>query len=280
MENRDRASGWKHAKLSGHKNEEILALRMREDKEYIKDFLARIGKADRKIKSVDIGGLCETDVPCIFDGEKTKSKPDMKITFDDDSVYRISIKKSTGGQVYLINTQRFINGFEKQYNKVISENVKRAIKLFWGYSDETNEVIEKFTTQRNYETRKRRVVADTLIAFDKTLYDALLEWFKLNIADITDFCFSKGLAANKEDWADVVWYKNELDENDEDEIFVIKDLCALMEKNADKYVFYGNRTGGSTIQLPFGFVQWHSPTKKIPGDMQFHHKLDTIKKLK
>lgn len=279
MEQRNRSSGWKHAKLSGHKNEAILALRMQEDKEYIKNFLDRIGKSNSTIKSVEIGGLYETDVPCVFDGEKTKSKTDMKIMFDDDSVYKISIKKSEGGQVYLINTQRFISGFEKQYNKNIPENVKRAIKLYWGYSDETDDVIEKFATQKDYEKRKRRVVADTLKLFDPILYKCLLNWFKENIYEITDFCFSRGLAANEEDWADVVWYKNELNENNEDEVFVISALCKKMKENADKFVFYGNRTGGSTIQLPFGFVQWHSPTKKIPGDMQFHHKLATIKKV-
>ena len=42
---------------------------------------------------------------------------------------------------------------------------------------------------------------------------------------------------------------------------------------------YGNKTGGSTIQLPFGMVQWHSPTKKIPGDMQFHHSYEKIMEL-
>ena len=39
---------------------------------------------------------------------------------------------------------------------------------------------------------------------------------------------------------------------------------------------YGPRNGGSTIQLPFGFVQWHSPRKIIPGNIQFHHDYDKI----
>ena len=36
---------------------------------------------------------------------------------------------------------------------------------------------------------------------------------------------------------------------------------------------FGSRMGGSTILLPFGFVQWHQHA------MQFHHRLKSIKEL-
>ena len=35
----------------------------------------------------------------------------------------------------------------------------------------------------------------------------------------------------------------------------------------------GQTRGGTTIKLPFGFVQWHQ------GQIQFHHNLDLIKKI-
>jgi len=41
----------------------------------------------------------------------------------------------------------------------------------------------------------------------------------------------------------------------------------------------GSVLGGSTIQLPFGFVRWHSPSKTIPGQMQFHHSFSKISQL-
>ena len=53
-------------------------------------------------------------------------------------------------------------------------------------------------------------------------------------------------------------------------------MTAMLEKHASDGTEYGNVGGGTTIQLPFGFVQWHSPTKKIPGDMQFHHNHEKI----
>ena len=73
----------------------------------------------------------------------------------------------------------------------------------------------------------------------------------------------------------MIWYVNELDENDMDDMFHVNDIKASLRPTAE----YGTRTGGSTIQLPFGFVQWHSPTKVIPGCMQFHHSFEKIKEL-
>ena len=270
--NRDRAAGWKHAKLSGHENEFKLEVLMQSDGKIQKSFLERIGKANEKIVHIDIGGLCEKDVDCIFVGEKTKSKTDMHIVLSDDSRYNISIKKSEGGQVYLIGPTRFINGFEKQYSVKIPDNIKRAISLFWGTANDVLDIVNQFGTKKSYETRKHRLVGDTLCKYDKILYFELLSWFKDNMYNVTDFCFSKGLAKNSCDWANVVWYKNELGENEVDKIFLIEDLCKQCEKNANIATEYGSVNGGTTIQLPFGFVQWHSPTKKIPGDMQFHHK--------
>ena len=64
-------------------------------------------------------------------------------------------------------------------------------------------------------------------------------------------------------------------ENDMDDLYYVEDIKKKLTKTAE----YGNKTGGSTIQLPFGFVQWHSPKKVIPGCMQFHHNYQKIKDL-
>ena len=39
----------------------------------------------------------------------------------------------------------------------------------------------------------------------------------------------------------------------------------------EKETFFGTTNGGTTIQLPFGFVQWHQ------HQMQFHHNYYKIK---
>lgn len=275
-EHRDRAEGWKHAKLSGHENEAKLEFLMETDHEVQRFFLRKIGKPNCKITHVDVGGLSETNVPCIFPGETTKSKTDMHVVLDDGSKYNVSIKKSLAGQVYLINANRFISGFEIQYKTSIPTNIKRAILLFWGYADDIPNILSSYGTKLNYETRKHRLVGDTLKKYDKNLYTDLLNWFKSNIRNIADFCFSKGLAKNSSDWANIVWYRNLLGENQVNDIYFIDEMTTMLEKHASDGTEYGNVGGGTTIQLPFGFVQWHSPTKKIPGDMQFHHNHEKI----
>ena len=278
-EHRDRAEGWKHAKLSGHENESKLESLMESNHDIQQFFLDKIGKPNCKITHVDVGGLFETNVPCIFDGETTKSKTDMHVVLSDGSKYNISIKKSLAGQVYLINANRFIKGFEIQYHTTIPSNVKRAIMLFWGYADDTESIVKAYGTKLDYETRKHRLVGDTLKKYDKSLYNALLDWFKDNAKNIADFCFSKGLAKNSSDWADIVWYRNLLGENQVNDIYFIDDMTSVLEKHARQNTEYGSVGGGTTIQLPFGFVQWHSPTKKIPGDMQFHHNHEKVASL-
>ena len=114
--------------------------------------------------------------------------------------------------------------------------------------------------------------------YNETLYNKLLIWFRDNIYNITDFCFSKGLAKNKEDWADIVWYKNELGENSVDKMFLISEIRSKVIEKLD-LIEYGNIHGGTTIQLPFGFVQWHSPQKTFPGCLQFHHSYDKIQNI-
>ena len=272
---RNRAEGWQHAKLSGHENEALLEALVENDGE-LQDRLLACGKfpyAD--IDKIDFGGLRESEVDCILGG-KTKSKSDMHIYLFNGKQINVSIKKSEGGQVYLIGVDRFIEGFEIQFHKVIPDDVKRAISLFWGTANDTRDIVKEFGGKNKaYELRKHRLVRETLVAYDSYLSDVLIKWFNDNMGEVFLFCFSIGLAANENEWADIVWYRNELAENDLDEMFNVADILKRLTPTAE----YGTRTGGSTIQLPFGFVQWHSPTKTIPGCMQFHHSYEKIRSL-
>lgn len=269
MAGRNRAEGWKHAKLSGHENEALVEAIVENDGDLQNRLLTCGGMPDGKIKTVDFGGLKETLVDCVLGG-KTKSKTDMHLYLDDGKQLNVSIKKSTGGQVYLIGSDRFVDGFEAQFHKMIPYTVKRAIALYWGTAEDTLDIINEYSTKHKaYELRKRRVVKETLDAYDPSLSMELLRWFNENIVDVFYFCFKTGLAKDRIDWADIIWYKNELGENDVDGLFSIKEIGIKLPPTAE----YGTRTGGSTIQLPFGFVQWHQ------GCMQFHHNYEKIKEL-
>ena len=48
----------------------------------------------------------------------------------------ISLKKDDCGQVFLIGIDRFIHGFELQYQKIIPAEVKRAIQLYFGSAND------------------------------------------------------------------------------------------------------------------------------------------------
>jgi len=269
---RDRSSGWQHAKLSGHENESDVE-NLFSDSNFRNEFSKRLGIG--RIKSASVGGLCETDVPSVF-GDKTKSKTDLQLLLEDGNTINISIKKSWGGQVYLIGVDRFIAGFEAQYKKNIPGEVKEALYLFFYGHSEIDSILKDpaivgdlNAKDLHYVTKRRRLTKDLLEKYDSSKVYALLNWFKENIGLLADFCFSRGLAKNSSDWADYVWYINLLGEDDFNEIYSISDIKAAAEDSKD-LVFYGDRGGGTTIQLPFGFVQWHL------CQIQFHHGLGKL----
>lgn len=273
MANRNRAGGWQYAKLSGHTNEKLAAKLTKSDIAIQKRLLACAHLNNVQIIDVQYGGICETDVECILGG-KTKSKTDLWLSLSNGKRLNVSIKKDTGGQVFLIGIHRFMDGFEKQYHTAIPVDVKRALELYFGSADDVPDIVAHFGGKNKaLELRKHRLVAETLRAYDAGLHTALLSWFNGNMSNIFDFCFSRGLASNASDWAEILWYKNMIGESQIDTMIYLPEAAKAFPPNAS----YSPRNGGSTIQLPFGFVQWHSPRKVIPGNLQFHHSFEKIR---
>ncbi len=271
---KNRSQGWQYAKLSGHLNEQLVCDEIKSNKD-LQNRLITVAGCKGHFKSVSIGGLHETEVISVF-GDKTKAKPDVIVSLDNGETVRVSIKKSLSGQVYLVTIERFIACFEIQTGRIIPNDVKKAISLFWGSATNTRTIINEINGKhKSYELRKNRLVSETLYAYDARLSEGLIDWFNDNIKDIFEICFSKGSVRNSAYWANVVWYINLIGDVVVDEMFNIESLKQKMPANAH----YGNRGGGTTIQLPFGFVQWHSPFKTIPGSIQFHHQFKAIEDL-
>lgn len=278
MEYRDRASGWKYAKLSGHKNEDLVKARLDQDPEYAKALLARLGLVGETIRGTSIGGLHETNVPSVNGKRKTKSKTDLKIFLASGKRVNISIKKSLSGQVYFVRAGIFIDTFEKQFQKKIPESVKRAIKLFWAAAEDAIPIIESYadkTNMKNYDLQIRHesLNATTLKNYSEELYWELLSWFMENISELTALSFAMGAVRDREEWSDFVWYINLLEENDVDAVFSIEELCKSATAVAVEGTCYSEKNGGTTIQLPFGFVQWHQ------GQLQFHHNYEKMRNM-
>lgn len=269
---RDRATGWQHAKLSGHENESDVEQLFNDDNFKVA-FSKRLGIGE--IASATVGGLRETDVISVF-GDKTKSKTDLTIVLKDGNTVNISIKKSWGGQVYLIGVDRFIAGFEKHFDKEIPAQIKELLYIYFYGSPKTDSLLNDAKVIANetaalvsYQKKHNRLVWTSLYNWDKSKADSLLQWFKDNISEIAEYCFARGLAKDKKDWAQYVWYINILGEDDFDEIFSISDIKSAMSSHLDE-VCPSSQNGGSTTQLPFGFVQWHQQK------MQFHHSLEKL----
>lgn len=269
---RDRATGWRHAKLSGHENESDVEQLFNDDNFKVA-FSKRLGIGE--IASATVGGLRETDVISVF-GDKTKSKTDLTIVLKDGNTVNISIKKSWGGQVYLIGVDRFIAGFEKHFDKEIPAQIKELLYIYFYGSPKTDSLLNDAKVIANetaalvsYQKKHNRLVWTSLYNWDKSKADSLLQWFKDNISEIAEYCFARGLAKDKKDWAQYVWYINLLGEDDFDEIFSISDIKSAMSSHLDE-VCPSSQNGGSTTQLPFGFVQWHQQK------MQFHHSLEKL----
>lgn len=275
LEHRNRATGWRYAKLSGHTNEERVKDLVEKDLEYQKCLLKRIG-VEGHVSFCDIGGLHEKNVPGVL-GKSTKSKTDLKIYLDNKKHINMSVKKSPTGQVYFVRVGLFFDVFERQFQTIIPDKVKRAMNLFWSAADDADQIIRDYVKPEEdphcLQRRHKSLNATTLKRYDIRLYSEMLDWFKENASNLAILSFSTGAAKNSADWADYVWYINTLEENDMDFIFPIKEIAEAANIAAEEHTYYGDTNGGTTIHLPFGFVQWHQ------RKMQFHHEFEKVKSL-
>ena len=76
MEHRDRATGWQHAKLSGHKNEDLVNILLDTNPEYANDFLCRLGLQGEAIKetATDLKDKATKTAKQVADSVKSKVK--------------------------------------------------------------------------------------------------------------------------------------------------------------------------------------------------------------
>ena len=272
---RNRSDGWKHAKISGHRNEVLIAEKIMNDSDFSSKLKTML-KKDFEIRKAETDGLKSKKVIDVF-GTKTIQKTDLKIFWENNSFTNISIKKSRAGQVFLISFDNFIKGFELQFNSKIPTDVKRALSLFISGAKDIETILSNAEYQENdkkitiYERRKKRLTWETLKKYDHELTEALLFWLKKNVRDLILFCFQRGLVVQESNWAEYLWYCNTINENNNNIILKIEKVAEeLSAERYQKNIVPGDRNGGTTIQLPFGFLQWHQ--KKL----QFHHKMDLI----
>ena len=283
MSGRNRAEGWQHAKISGHEYERIFENAINKGEKpllkELQDCLVSMGRSPDIIECSADAGTSRVDDFC---GGKTTSKADAHVTLKDGHTIGISIKKSDGGQVQLTSLERFVSGIQHQTGNPIPKGALWSLQALTG---ETGGItIESFAkgvtltdkTKRGHtdllEREDNRLLAKTIKREFPKEWTALTEWFRLEFEAITRLVFSRGYCANQIDWAEIVHYRNK--SKTSSPIFIpINDIVNCTgQEHIDP-----SPGQGSTLWLPWGFLQVHRPTpsgkpKSGPFQLQFHHK--------
>lgn len=283
---RNRSEGWKYAKKGGHKLEEMLKKKIKNDPGFSSEFHFMVfGKAFNGEADASGGGKGAKKVPSVV-GHLTQPKVDLTVKWKNGSTARISIKKSLGGQVWLVSLKNFLAALDGHYGIFPGKRVVEGLGLFIGAPGFKEKIdLQKPNLKgplhrngKSLEVHQGRLCANTIIKNLPDHWNELIEWFNINIISIADLCFSKGLCKYPEDQADVLWY---FDLKQEKSLGInrtirIKDILEKL-KDLKNPCSAGEKNCGTTIQLPFGFLQMHSPGET--NEMQFHHSFQKLEAL-
>lgn len=129
MTNRDRAAGWKHAKLTGHDNEKLVAELTKTDKDIQKRLLNCARQKDAEILDVQYGGLCENDVECILGG-KTKQDYILKQLLKEKVIVRPNCRIQKILSQYLVELTEELKRMQRiEQDDDILENITYLVEL-------------------------------------------------------------------------------------------------------------------------------------------------------
>lgn len=267
-------------KISGHRNEEMIAEELNKKKEFCAHFCQRVGRDKDDFSEAVADGKNALKVTSVIGG-KTTEKTDVRVKWKSGGITNISLKKDAAGQVYLVSARNFVAAYKAQYNASVPKEVCRALELFIGKAADSRRILE--ATDLIVDGAESRAIAcsqnfrlmfDVIHAYDSNMASALLDWMKTCIPNICELCFSAGAVKDREKWADVLWYKNLVDADGQglDFLVSIKQVILALKENGDKNIVErGPKNAGSTIQLPFGHLQYHQEK------LEFYQQLKKIR---
>lgn len=269
-------------KLSGHENEEMIAEALNRKSAFRTHFCERVGMPEDEFVAATAGGRHAPKVESVIGG-KTLEKTDVRVLWRGGRLTNISVKKDSAGQVYLVTAKNFIAAYEAQYKATVPDDVRRALTLFIGEASDSKSILDATDISVDGERARRiaydqnyRLVFEVIRKYDPRLAAALLDWLKTRITSVCELCFSAGAVKDREKWANVLWYKNLVDADGQglDFLVPISRILAALEKNGEKNVVErGPQNAGSTIQLPFGHLQYHRK------QLEFYQQLKKIQSL-
>ena len=269
-------------KVSGHKNEEMIAEALNKNAAFRAHFCERIGMRTSDFVAATAGGGHALQVESVIGG-KTAEKTDVRILWKGGSLKNISLKKDAAGQVYLVTARNFVAVYEAQYHVNVPDKVRRALALFIGEAEDSKTILD--ATDISVDGEKPRSVAyeqnyrlvfEVIRNYDANMASMLLNWLKMQIASVCELCFSAGAVKDRDKWANILWYKNLVDADGQglDFLVPINRIVSALAKNGESNVVErGPRNAGSTILLPFGHLQYHLK------QLEFYQQLKKIQTL-
>jgi hypothetical protein len=277
MSERTRSEGWQFAKLDGHRNEEELGVILRESPE-LTNLLHEIVFQEDQINEPTVLVDGSKHVPSIL-GSSTTSKIDIDLVWARRKL-GLSVKKSNAGQVWLVGLDKFFKAVTLKTGQTTPKDVEMVLSLFIGgenlaeFQQEFSDGLDRSVNERFYEQQvhQNRLVLNSI---DKIIPEALsttFEFLRENLRIMTELMFFSGLASKSEDCAQIVIYNQVYSGPN---VFSKADLLTSVDSTANlERLVPGDRNGGSTIQLPTGFLQMHKPQGK--NLLQFHHSYEKV----
>ena len=269
-------------KVSGHKNEEMIAEALNKNIAFRTHFCERIGMNVSDFVAATAGGRHAPQVESVIGG-KTAEKTDVRIMWQGGALTNISLKKDAAGQVYLVTVRNFVAVYEAQYNVTVPDKVRRALALFIGEAEDSKAILDATDLSVDGEKvrsiayeQNHRLVFEVIRNYDANMATMLLDWLKKQIASVCELCFAAGAVKDRDKWANVLWYKNLVDADGQGLDFLVpinRIVSALIEKGDKNVVERGPKNAGSTIQLPFGHLQYHL------RQLEFYQQLKKIQSL-
>lgn len=253
-------------KVSGHENEIRIADALNRNAKFREHFCENMGMSTSAFVAATAGGKNGSKVRGIL-GTMTTPKTDIVVLWKGGRITNISVKKSPLGQAYLVRASIFADVYEAQYGVSIPKKVRRALELFVGEAVDSKTILN--ATDISVDGEKARQIAseqnfrlmfEVIRNYDADMARKLLQWLKNEIVEVCELTFSAGAVKDREQWAHVLWYKNLVDADGQglDYLVPIKRIMKALEKNGEKNVVErGPQNAGSTIQLPFGHLQYH-----------------------
>lgn len=288
--NPNRANAGSVEGIAGRAYPVLVANRMANDRCFLKRVCEQVQRAPRDYNGVCVGKLLSRYAPCVVGSSLTQTKSALRIFWKDGTFSNFIVKKSKPAHICLKKVESFILEFEAQFRKEIPPVVKEALLLFIGRHPRQREILRSIPVnyvgdkvRDNIErTYHNRLTLASMYGYNETMADSLLEWFRANSSDLFLYCFSLGGVKEKADAADFLWYHSS---NEAESDFEIIDLKKLANKlriipRAQLSPMVGPRDAarvGSTIDLPFGNLQYHEDALEFRHDKDKIHNLINLK---